>query len=347
MLGRQIEEAAHIDPRQRDAAAAVVEPAVLIAAGKGGDAAGGQHLRAEVHAVAAHVVIGLVSIAALGAVCQHIVQRRGAVIVVIPCDGGCPRCAGIRPPRLDARQQQRQVAVGIGIGVIVGIIVGIVIGVVGHDAPAVAADAPELKIVLHVPLLGGQPAQSGKVDHAALQYRHLRRVAVLCQLRAAQGVTIGIGVEVDRRHPPDGRQRAPDRPVVGGLGVTGKQGGGVDDLQIAHGLVVAIHEVQQQKLLPGGHAVGGCAGNALKGGADRLRLTAPDGLVLPGPDLRLRHSIDHIHRLGRFLRRRVVPHGGQAAGQRQGRRQQQGQQDQAFHQSGTSLFSQLKGIITK
>ena len=191
--------------------------------------------------------------------------------------------------------------------------------------------------MLHVPLLGGQPVQAGKVDHAALQQRQLRRVAVLRQLRAAQGVAVRLSVEVDRRHPPDGRQRAPDRPVVGGLVVVGKQYGGINDLQIADGLVVAVHEVQQQKLLPGGHTVGGCAGNALERGADRLRLTAPDGLVLPRPDLRLRHGIDHIHRLGRLLRRRVVPHDGQAAGQRQCRRQQQDQQDQAFHRRGTSL----------
>ena len=214
-------------------------------------------------------------------------------------------------------------AVCIGIGVIIGAVIGVVVGNVRRDAPAVAADALELECMLHVPLLGGQPVQSGKVDHAALQHRQLRRVAVLCQLRAAQGVAVRLGVEVDRRHPPDGRQRAPHGAVVVGLGTVHEQVGAVDGLQLTDGLVITVHEVQQQKLLPGGHTVGGCAGNALERGADRLRLTAPDGLVLPRPDLRLRHGIDHIHRLGRLLRRRVVPHDGQAAGQRQCRRQQQ------------------------
>ena len=220
-------------------------------------------------------------------------------------------------------------AVRIGDRVVVGAVIGVIVGVVGRDAPAVAGDALEPEGVLHVPLLRGQAVQAVEVDHAALQQRQLRRVAVPRQVRAAQGIAVRAGAEVDGRPQADLRQRAPDGPVVVGLGAVREQVGAVDDLQPGNGLIIAVHEVQQQQLLPRGHAVGRGAGDAFEIGADGDRLTAPDGSVLPRPDLRFRYGGDGLRVLRR--RGRAAGAGNRAAGGcGQGHGQQEHQQDQAF-----------------
>ena len=119
--------------------------------------------------------------------------------------------------------------------------------------------------------------------------------------------------------------------MVVGLGAVREQVGAVDDLQPGNGLIIAVHEVQQQQLLPRGHAVGRGAGDAFEIGADGDRLTAPDGSVLPRPDLRFRYGGDGLRVLRR--RGRVAGAGNRAAGGcGQSHGQQEHQQDQAFQE---------------
>ena len=80
----------------------------------------------------------------------------------------------------------------------------------------------------------------------------------------------------------------PDILVVERLLTVGEQHGRVNDPQVGNGLVVTVHEIQQQKFLPHGHTLGRRTANALKVGTDGLGLSAGPGCAGSAlPDLRL------------------------------------------------------------
>ena len=80
----------------------------------------------------------------------------------------------------------------------------------------------------------------------------------------------------------------PDILVVERLHAISKQHGRVNDPQVGNGLVVTVHEIQQQKFLPHGHALGRRATDALKVGTDGLGFSAGPGCAGSAlPDLRL------------------------------------------------------------
>ena len=244
--------------------------------------------------------------------------------------------AGQLTPRLNVVGDGGEVSVLLRLLVVVGAVIGVVIRPVPDDEPAVAL-APQGEGVLDAELLRGDAVQPGEVRHVALPQHHVH-VALRLLRRgnglAAQGVAVRGHGQVDGRQLADDAQVMPDGLVVGHLLRLREQVGGVDDPQLTDGLVVAVHEIQQQQLLPHGHAVGRRAADALKVPADKLRLVlpAPHIVMTAVPDLRLVHVGGQVLLLRRELVRLVIAAGnGQAAGHAQCHGQQQDQQYKTFH----------------
>ena len=94
----------------------------------------------------------------------------------------------------------------------------------------------------------------------------------------------------------------PDILVVERLLTVGEQHSRVNDPQVGNGLVVTVHEIQQQKFLPHGHALGRRATNALKVGTDGLGFSAGPGRAGSAlPDLRLVNVSGQVLLLRRLL----------------------------------------------
>ena len=264
-------------------------PARLIAAGcVHGDAAGQQHLRAEVHAVPAVVIIGHKAGIAPSHIGQHIVPGGLPVIGMVGGDGDGQPLPGQVAAGLDVVGDSGEMVVLPGSAVIVGAVIGVVVGHMGDDAPAVAAGAAEGEGVLDAQLLRGDAVQPGEIDHVALLQHHVHvalRLRRRSEGRTAQGIAVGGHGQVDGRQAADDAQVVPDGLVVHRLVHSGEQIGGVNDLQRGDGLIIAVHEVQQQQLLAHSHALIRRAADALEGGADRGGIAAPHRAVAALPRL--------------------------------------------------------------
>ena len=170
-------EFSHVDPRQIQRVLAVPIPLVA-ALLVHGDAAGQQHLRAEVHTVTAYVIIGVPCAAALVVVLPHIGLCRLTVIGMVALQRYLHRLLPLELPPLNGPQQLGQPGVRRCPFPVGQAEIGIVVSLVVLDQPAL------------IILCGNQFKDMGHIIHLTVNIR--------CGSKVHHGGLIGLNVYLSR-----------------------------------------------------------------------------------------------------------------------------------------------------